>query len=540
VSTTFEALNPRGLAHAIELRPLARRLDSLHGKRIGLVNSWPADSGFAPLFVAIREVLSARAPGAQVVALDKPTAYSLDDLAFWDTIFDRCDAFVYATAPSASTTHYGIHFSAALERRGRPGVVVTYETLRSDALNSVTGTGMPIRWVALPYPLAATSAVELARLASAVLEQLVEPLRPQERVSGTRPAPTQARIACEGDYDAVQSWFHEQGWTDGLPVSPPTPSAVLQMLRGTSLAPDTVVSEAMGPEGWQVSVEKVAVNAVMAGCTPACLPIVLAAVEAFSRGRPRHPGAFSTPARATNSFSFMQVVNGPVRVAAGMNGGLNALGPGNRANASIGRALRLSIINLGGSRIGTNTLPVQGNPSAYSFAFAENEEASPWPAHAADLGFATTESALTLMVGGWSHVGNYISEGLDRLAADIAALEYPSGIALLISPPRARALAAQGMDKHAVEDYVWERAVLPAATFRKGIYWSTLIEPNIRLDDDARRLWSRDVLTAPDAAPVPVYPRSQIHAFVVGGEISPMMQAWKMQYPVTVSVDRWR
>jgi hypothetical protein len=277
----------------------------------------------------------------------------------------------------------------------------------------------------------------------------------------------------------------------------------------------------------------------MAGCTPACLPIVLAAVEAFSGGRPGHAAAFSTPARATNSFSFMQVVNGPIRQEARMNAGLNALGPGNRANASIGRALRLTLINLGGSDIGTNTLPVQGNPSAYSFAFAENEEASPWSSHAADQGFAATDSTLTLMVGGWSHVGNYISEGLERLAADIASLEYPSGIALLISPQRARALAAQGMDKKAMEDFVWERAVMPASRFRTGTYWTTLIEPNIRLDD-ARRLWPRETLTAPDTALLPVYPRSQFHAFVVGGEISPMMQAWKMQYPVTVSIDRWR
>jgi len=195
------------------------------------------------VFTAIRTTLSARVPDAQVVALDKPSAYSLDDGAFWDTICDRCDAFVYATAPSASTTHYGIHYSAGLERRGRPGVVVTYETLRADARNSVDGVGMPIRWIALPYPIAAASGEALARFAAAILEQLIEPLRPEEQLSGTRPAPAQERIACDGDYDTVQNWFHEQGWTDGLPISPPTPSAVQQMLRGSSLAPDALVAD---------------------------------------------------------------------------------------------------------------------------------------------------------------------------------------------------------------------------------------------------------------------------------------------------------
>jgi len=539
VSSTFASLNPRGVAHAVELRPLSARLDALQGKRIGLVNSWPTDSGFAPLFGAIRQHLKVHAPNATVLTLDKPTAYSIDDGAFWDLIVDRCDAFVYATAPSASTTHYGIHYTAGLEKRGRPGVVVTYETLRRDAVNSVAGAGVSVRWLALPYPLADVPAAALEGYAREVIQQLVHPLAAEEMQTGTRPAPVQGRIAYEGDYDAVQTWFHEQGWTDGLPISPPTQAAVDRMLGGTSLPADAVVTEAMGPEGWRVTVEKVGIAAVMAGCTPACLPIVLAAVEAFSRGRPGQAAAFSTPARATNSFSFMQVVNGPIRLEARMNAGLNALGPGNRANASIGRALRLALINLGGSDIGTNTLPVQGNPSAYSFAFAENEEASPWSSHCADQGFAGSDSTLTLLVGGWSHVGNYISEGLERLAADIASLEYPSGIALLISPQRARALAAQGMDKKAVEDFVWERAVLPASKFRTGTYWTTLIEPNIRLDN-ARRLWPREILTAPDTALLPVYPRSQIHVFVVGGDISPMMQAWKMQYPVTVSVDRWR
>ena len=125
-----------------------------------------------------------------------------------------------------------------------------------------------------------------------------------------------------------------------------------------------------------------------------------------------------------------------MRRAGGMNAGLNALGPGKRANATIGRALRLALVNLGGLAIGTNALPVQGNPAAFTLAFAENEEASPWPSLARRRGFADGESVVTLMVGGWSHVGNYIAEGLDRLARDVAPLEYPSGLALLVSPAK--------------------------------------------------------------------------------------------------------
>ena len=289
--------------------------------------------------------------------------------------------------------------------------------------------------------------------------------------------------------------------------------------------------------GCTVSIAPVAV-AVMAGCTPAGLPVVLGAVQAYARGANGLASAFSTPARATNSFAFMQVVNGPVRHAAAMNAGLNALGPGNRANASIGRAFRLALIDLGGLSIGTNALPVQGNPAAFTLAFAENEEASPWPSLARRRGFAAHESVVTLMVGGWSHVGNYIAEGLERLAEDVATLEYPSGLALLVSPARARLLAQRGLDAPGVEDFVWRRALLPARRARSGVYWSTLIEPNLR-GDPARRLWDPALLSAADDELVPAYPRGQLTAVVVGGEISPMMQAWKMQYPVSVPVDRW-
>ena len=535
----FQALNPRGQRPAVALQPLAPRLAALAGRRIGLVHSWPSDSGFEPLLAAIAHRLPALG-GGHAVTLRKPTAYSLDDPAFFAQVADGCDAFVYATAPSASTTHYGIHHAARLEARGRPGVVLVYETLQRDARNSVAGGGAPVRWVEVPYPLHAVPEPALGALAERVLAALVSPLQADEQATGIRPPPALPRTAVHGDYETVQEFFHQAGWTDGLPIAPPTPDAVARMLAGTRLAPDTVVAGQMGPEGWCATVEQVAVNAVMAGCTPACLPIVLAAVHAYGSGYRGLASAYSTPARATNSFSFLQIVNGPIARAAGMNGGLNALGPGNRANATVGRALRLALINLGGSEIGSNTLPVQGNPSAYTFACAENEAASPWPSRAQDEGFAPDASVLTLMVGGWSHVGNYIAEGLDRLAVDVAGLEYPSGIALLLSPPRARLLAAQGMDKQAVEEHVWRRAVLPAARFRSGNYWTTLIEPNIRLDDPARRLWPRELLDAPDDALVPVYPRSQVRAYVVGGEVSPMMQAWKMQYPVSVSVDRWR
>ena len=128
----------------------------------------------------------------------------------------------------------------------------------------------------------------------------------------------------------------------------------------------------MAPEGWRRTVEKVAINAVMAGATPREMPVLLAAVQAFGSGH------FASGVRSTNSFSFMQLVNGPIAREVGMNSGTYALGPGNRANATIGRALRLFIYNLGGGENGINLMGTQGNVGSYAFCFAENEALSPW------------------------------------------------------------------------------------------------------------------------------------------------------------------
>ena len=536
----FAVRDPRGTRPPQALWPLAPRPPTLDGATVWLLRSWAEGSGLEPALDAIERRLRSRFPGVRVVQAAKRTAYSLDDPMWWDEIAGAADAFVYAAAPSASTTHYAVHYTGALERRGRPGVVLTYETLADDARHSVANGGAAVRWVAAPYPLGVADNAVLEALADRAIDALTRPPQGETELQrGVRPAVAPPRIGFEGTFEAVQAHFADCGASDGMPVAPPTEAAVARMLQGCNLPPDTVVAAAMGPEGLRVDVEQVAINAVMAGCTPAMLPVVLAAVHAFGTGLPGLPGAFSTPARATNSFAFMQVINGPIRHEAGLNGGLNALGPGQRANATIGRAMRLAILNLGGGIVGRNLLPVQGNPAAYSFAFAENEEQSPWPSLAASRGFAAHESVLTLFSGGWSHVGNYIEDDLDRLARDVAQFEYPNGLALLLSPPRARLLAAAGLDKAAVEEHVWRHATQPAGEIRRGVYWHTLIEPNLRLPPE-RQLWSQQLLTAADDARVPVYPRSQVRAIVVGGDVSPMMQAWKMASSLSVPIDRWR
>jgi hypothetical protein len=196
--------------------------------------------------------------------------------------------------------------------------------------------------------------------------------------------------ALEDDWEAM--W--DRGWSDGLPVVPPTEARVLRMLEGTSRAPDEVVA-VVPPDLVECTVEKVAVNAVMAGCRPEYLPVVLTAVEAACTDEFNVHGVLAT----TMPVGPVMVVNGPICDEIGMNSGLNLLGQGNRANSTIGRALQLTIRNVGGGRPGGVDRATQGNPGKLGLCFAEDEAGSPWESFAESRGFAPGTSTVTLFPG---------------------------------------------------------------------------------------------------------------------------------------------
>jgi hypothetical protein len=317
-----------------------------------------------------------------------------------------------------------------------------------------------------------------------------------------------------------------------MPIIPPTEENVREMLKGTSHPANEIVTTAMVPEGLVVTVEQVAINGLMSGCKPEYMPVLLALVEASVSAN------IGGPMRSINSFSFMQVVNGPIRMELNMNSGTYALGPGNRANATIGRALRLFVLNLGGGRVGTNIMGTQGNVSAYTFCIAENEEKNPWESLSVEKGFNSDESTLTIFSGGWSHLGNFSGSSADLVdvAKSIALLDYPNGIVILISPQKATILKEKGMNKEDVKEKIWKNATLTMKEFRDGHAFDGLIKSSIKRG----HLWPKEYLDLPDDAVVPVYPRENIHVIVVGGDMAPVMQAWKMANPTTVSIDKWR
>src|SRR5438034_398552 len=176
--------------------------------------------------------------------------------------------------------------------------------------------------------------------------------------------------------DEMEIWF-ERGVTDGLPVVPPTRERVERMLHATKRSRETLVAE-VPPNFGRATVEKLAVNAVMAGCRPEYFLVVLAVVEAACDPRFNLHGQSGT----TNATSPLIIINGPLRSQLGVNCAAGVFGPGFRANATIGRALRLVMINLGGTRAGEISMSTLGHPGRYTYCIGEHEEVSPWePLH---------------------------------------------------------------------------------------------------------------------------------------------------------------
>ena len=279
------------------------------------------------------------------------------------------------------------------------------------------------------------------------------------------------RLTSLDEFTALEE-LHGRGWTDGLPVVIPTPERVERMILGGGLDPDIVLGS-VGPAYAECTVEKAAVNAVMAGCLPDHFPVVIAAVRAVCDERFDLGVLQST----THALGPVVIVNGPAREwCGGIASGWGALGPGHRANMSIGRALRLVMTNVGGARPGISDMAVLGQGGKLSACFAEAEETSPFPPLHATRGFDREQSAVTVVGVEAPHSvicspdGDDPSNGeriLRTLAGAIANAGSNStyggnGTTLVVlNPNHARLLAARGHTRESVQQRLHELAVTP-------------------------------------------------------------------------------
>lgn len=292
---------------------------------------------------------------------------------------------------------------------------------------------------------------------------------------------------------AIYEHFYASGWTDGLPVIPPTEDLVAEVLRYSDRAPEDVVAE-LPPLGGAATVEKIAVNAVMAGCMPRYLPVLIAAVEAavepqynlYGRQTTTHPGA------------HLVIINGPIRGELEVNCRQNVLGQGCRANATIGRALRLLLINVGGGAPGVTDMATHGHPGKYSYCIGEDEEESPWAPLHVERGYDPAASTVTLYCGEAPHnVNDLVSKTpelyLGSVASAMAHLGanslYRSGLdseqMVLMTAEAAHWLDERDFGKAEVRRYLFETARQPVGKLRgRGGWGTTAMAGFVDLDDD--------------------------------------------------------
>jgi hypothetical protein len=301
----------------------------------------------------------------------------------------------------------------------------------------------------------------------------VDPARVPElrvRFGGSKLRSQRVELAeLEDDVEAM----YARGWTDGLPVVPPTEQRVLAMLEGTTRAPDDMVA-IVPPDLAECTVEKVAINAVMAGCKPEYLPVVLAAVEATCTDEFNIHGVLAT----TMPVAPILVVNGPIRRALGMNSDKNALGQGNRANSTIGRALQLVIRNVGGGRPGEVDRATLGQPGKVGLCFAEDEETSPWTPLAADHGVAEGTNAVTVFAGEAPRsVVDQLSREPESLAhsyaVNLRTVHHPKLVIgfdamLVVSPEHVRVFREAGWSKDDLKKRLLELLMLPGRELVRG------------------------------------------------------------------------
>ncbi|MDW3218953.1 MAG: hypothetical protein R8F63_10105 [Acidimicrobiales bacterium] len=337
-------------------------------------------------------------------------------------------------------------------------------------------------------------------------------------------------LEVDDDPIAIMEAYAERGWGDGLPLVAPTESRVDAMLAAAPGDPDEVIAT-LPPRSGAATRRMIAVNAVLAGCAPAQLPVLIAAVRALGAPQLNLRGVNAT----THPVAPLLIVHGEIAERAGFNSGLGAFGPGNRANATTGRALRLILLHIAGAVPGPGDASTQGGPAKYTFCVAENTAESPWGGYARSVG-VDAPSAVTVHCGEAPHNAHDMESAepaaiLDKLASAMTSLgQNNAPIAqgeyfVALCPEHAAACADDGWTRADVASYLFQNARLPAGEFRAAfglLAW----EP-----------WQRAL---PDDALVPMtgHP-DHIKVLVVGGagKHSCVVPSWGMTKSVTIPIE---
>jgi hypothetical protein len=434
----------------------------------------------------------------------------------------------------------------ALEAAGVPTVSVHTQVFARLVRSVAHANGMPtVRQAFVPQPVVGRTAAELRAyiegadpinqrsFLESVLNGLTRPLDDAD-MAGLSFERSTPRLLDADSEDNLQDHFVENRWTDFQPIVLPTEERVAAMLRGTSHAPDEVVGRlrpTVYREFWEFTVEKVAVNAVMAGARPEYLPVLLAMAASGLTGR----------SSSTTSQATVALVNGPIRDEIGMGYGIGAMGPYTHANATIGRAFGLLSQNLqGGSVPQESYMGSQGNFLSYNATFAENEQASPWEPFHVQHGFKSEESTVSLFLGGWYTIfgGGPRETWQEKFTRSLQACDPYTGPIIALDPLVARGFVELGFDtKQKLIDWCVEHARLPAREYWDNQWIQTLLHPRALAGQEP---YASMLKAAPDEL-IRMFRPEDIHVVVVGGETGSL---WKMigggPRLTIVGIDAWR
>jgi hypothetical protein len=455
------------LAEEFVVERPSRRVD-------GKVNDWGfVDTSKVNANVYLSAMEKHLTPNQGPVVIRKPApGYALlpEEIS---RLVNSSDAVLLGFGDCGTSTYYAVRDAAQLERTGVPAVVVCSDAFVDPARALAAHFGLAdLRVVVLPHPLASRNHEEIRRFADETASVALTAARnpPQSRQAPLRGVLPRTQLP--DDAHAAQEEMHRLGWTDGLPVTAPLAHLVLSMSQdaarehaGEDLMP------AVPPARSRSGLERWAANAVMAGCLPSYFPVVLAAMDALL-----DPTAGLTSSQvATNTSAPLLILNGPIRDAIQAESRYSCLGSGNRANAAIGRAVRLILRNIGGELPGVTDLATHGQPGKFTYCLAENEEESPWePWHVAG-GFPPETSTVTAVIASppqniFTYGCNTPEDLLDHFVSALTSLGhnnifFETGPLLLLGPEHARFLGKSGLERQDIQQAIYEKARISLSRF---------------------------------------------------------------------------
>ncbi|HJX12612.1 MAG: hypothetical protein A2W25_15670 [candidate division Zixibacteria bacterium RBG_16_53_22] len=349
-----------------------------------------------------------------------------------------------------------------VEQLNKPAVALVNENFMYDARSAASSKGLPtVRVLASAVPCECINEQIVEPIIDSMMDDIIKgltkPLSPQEESPEQPKVEETPRIIFKGNLQEINRFFYKRGWADGLPIIPPTEEAVKEMLTGTDLPADHILGKIV-PRRGKATVEKVAINAVMAGALPTYMPVLIAGVEALLDPE----SFFHVWGVSTGSWAPFWIFNGPIRKDLNINYSSGTLSPGNIANATIGRSMALIIKNIGGARPGIEDMGVLGNTGKYSMVMAENEEANPWGPLHVENGLHKDDSAVSLIFPN-SSVPVFPGTDYDGLLNSMIHSVTRRGLTcIVLNPAHAKTLFENGWTKEEIITYITQFARVPA------------------------------------------------------------------------------